>query len=146
MELSALTDHVIPCRPERLVSLQIIICLTFLLTVIQQSHSLGWRPILEGRVSAGRSSRVRMLRTMFYVARMRSSAQRSTTIKLQVPLSLSTFSHFDHVRSCGTLLHRGSAGSQAWGPAPEGSRWIPRRTFTYVLHARCFMSTEKTPI
>lgn len=46
-----------------------------------------------------------------YVTRMRSRHQRSFIIKPQVPPSLSTFSHFDDVRSCGTLLHRGSAGS-----------------------------------
>merc|ERR1712002_82487 len=50
---------------------------------------------------------------------------------------MGTFSHFDHVRSCGTLLHRGSAGSQAWGPAPESSRRIPSRPLTQRLCRTC---------
>lgn len=99
-------------------------------------------PTPEGTVSAGRCHRVRMLAAPIYVARTRSSPERSLSIKPQVPLSPSTFSHFDHVGSCGTLLHRGSAGSQAWGSAPEGSRWIPSRPFTYVPHAWCLLFGE----
>ncbi|TRY82934.1 hypothetical protein DNTS_008429 [Danionella cerebrum] len=38
-------------------------------------------------------------------------------------MSRSTFSHFNDVGSCWTLLHRGFAGSQARGDNPEGSQW-----------------------
>lgn len=79
---------------------------------------------------------------VFYVVRRRSSSKRSYVIKPEVPLSLSTFSHFDNVRSCGTLLHRGFAGSEAWSPALEGSCWIPSCPFTWVLHARCFWKED----
>lgn len=79
---------------------------------------------------------------VFYVVRRRSSSKRSYIIKPEVPLSLSTFSHFDNVRSCGTLLHRGFAGSEAWSPALEGSCWISSCPFTWVLHARCFWKED----
>lgn len=81
-------------------------------------------------MSARRPARVRMLGAGVYVARMRVWLRRSFIIKPPVPLSLSTFSHFDNVGSCGTLLHRGSPGSQAWCPAPESPRRISGRPLT----------------
>lgn len=81
-------------------------------------------------MSARSPAHLRMLSAGFYVARMRGWLQRSFIIKPPVPLSLSTFSHFDNVGSCGTLLHRGSTGSQAWGPAPESPHWISSRPLT----------------
>lgn len=81
-------------------------------------------------MSAGRTAHLRMLSLAAHVARTRSSPHRPYIIKPQVSPSLSTFSHFDNVGSCGTLLHRSTAGAQAWGPAPQGSRWIPRGPLT----------------
>lgn len=68
------------------------------------------------------------------VRHMRSWPPQLFIIKPPSRLSLSTFSHFDNVGSCWTLLHRGSPGSEAWGSAPESPCRISSRSFTYVLH------------
>ncbi|KTF84117.1 hypothetical protein cypCar_00018255 [Cyprinus carpio] len=53
--------------------------------------------------------------------RMRIVGLKRHYIRAAEPLPHSTFSHFNDVGSCGTLLHRGFASSQARVDPPEGS-------------------------
>lgn len=55
-----------------------------------------------------------------HARRMRTLDTPWLYINRNKPPSCSTFSHFDNVGSCGTLLYGGFAGSQARGYPPEG--------------------------
>lgn len=98
----------------------------FVWPAIQQSH---FSPALEGTVSAGWASRLRMLSVARVTFGAGAVAVVAVIYKVSVASSPSTFSHFDHVGSCGPLLHRSPAGSQAWGSALQSPRWIPSCPF-----------------